>query len=72
MIGGAAIDWVLVDHAARNAVQAGDMVCADAGGMPVMCVVQVENGRAWLRDDTHPFDWILPVSSFQWKARRTA
>ena len=64
------IDWILVDHAAREPVQVGDLVCVDAGGMPAYRVMALENGRAWLRDEAHPFDWILPLSSFHWKAQR--
>ena len=70
MIGLAAIDWVLVDHASREPIQVGDLVCTDAGGMPTYRVMALDSDRAWLRDDHHPFDWILPLSSFQWKARR--
>ena len=70
MFGATAIDWILVDHAAREPVQVGDLVCADAGGMPAYRVMALDDTRAWLRDTDHPFDWILPLSSFQWKARR--
>ena len=67
---GAVREWVLVDHAGREPVRVGDLVCADAGGMPTYRVMAIDNGRAWLRDDEHPFDWILPVATFQWKATR--
>ena len=72
MISFGVIDWVVLDHAAKDAVMVGDIVSTDAGGMPAYRVVALQGGRAWLRNDEHPFDWILPVSSFLWKARRAA
>jgi hypothetical protein len=69
---GAVIDWIIVDHTDREPVQVGDVVCSDAGGMPAYRVMALDRDRAWLRDDAHPFDWVLPLSSFHWKARRLA
>ncbi len=69
MTGAGAIEWVWVDHGAADAVQVGDVVSADAGGMPTYHVMSVADGRAWLRDDQHAADWILPLAAFQWKAR---
>ena len=68
----AAFEWVLLDHAARDPVTVGDLVCADAGGMPAFRVIALDDSRVWLRDDNHPFDWVLPLTGFQWKARRAA
>ena len=65
-----AIDWVLVDHSASDDVRVGDVLSTDAGGMPAYRVVALADGRAWLRDDQHPFDWILPLGLLHWKARR--
>jgi hypothetical protein len=59
------VDWVLLDPAA---VRVGDVVSADAGGMPTYRVVAVEDGRAWLNDGQHETLWILPVAAFRWKA----
>ena len=60
-----AIDWVLLDN---SDVQTGDLVSAEAGGMPTYRVMAVDDDRVWLRDDDHDFDWILPLSAFHWKA----
>ena len=60
-----AVDWVLLDNAG---VQVGDLVSADAGGMPTYRVVDLQGGRAWVRDGAHDFVWDLPVSVFRWKA----
>ena len=72
MSGFGVIEWVFLDHADKHTVTVGDVLCADAGGMPAYKVVAVKDDRAWLRDDEHPFDWILPLNNFQWKARRAA
>jgi hypothetical protein len=60
-----AVDWVLLD---TSALKVGDLVSADAGGMPTYRVVALEQGRAWLRDADHDFVWVLPVSVFHWTA----
>ena len=60
-----AVDWVLLDNAA---LQVGDLVSADAGGMPTYRVMALEAGRVWLRDSQHDFDWVLPLSAIHWKA----
>jgi hypothetical protein len=62
------VDWVFLDHAAGSAVQVGDVVSADAGGMPTYRVVALEDGQAWLRDNQHDFVWVLPLKVFRWKA----
>jgi hypothetical protein len=62
------VDWVFLDKTARQAVQVGDLVSADAGGMPTYRVIAMEDGRAWLRDTQHDFVWVLPLSVFHWKA----
>ena len=63
-----AVDWVLLDRTAEQAVQVGDLVSADAGGMPTYRVIALEDGRAWLRDSQYDRVWILPLAAFHWKA----
>lgn len=60
-----AIDWVLL---ANERVRAGDLVSADAGGMPIYRVVAVEDGQAWLRGDRDPEVRKMPLHRFHWKA----
>jgi len=60
------INWVLLEHA--QAVQVGDLVSADAGGMPTYRVMRIQEDRAWLRDGDHDQDWVMPLTSFHWKA----
>jgi hypothetical protein len=59
------VDWVFLDKAA---VQIGDLVSADAGGMPTYRVVALEDGRAWLREGQHERIWVLPLAAVRWKA----
>lgn len=61
-------DWVLL---AQGEMTAGDVVSADAGGMPIYRVVSVDDGLALLEDDHHPAPLKLPVSHLRWKLART-
>jgi hypothetical protein len=58
-----AIEWVLLGN---EAVKAGDLVSADAGGMPIYRVVAVEGGQAWLEGDRAVRK--MPLARFRWKA----
>ena len=60
-----AVDWVLLNG---SDVRVGDVVSADAGGMPTYQVMALENGQAWVRDGEHDLVWVLPLSVFHWKA----
>jgi hypothetical protein len=59
------LDWVLL---AKDAVAVGDMVSADAGGMPIYRVVAVADGKAWLQAGQRPTVEILPLDRLLWKA----
>jgi hypothetical protein len=61
----AAVNWVLLSE---DAAKVGDVVSADAGGMPLYHVVALAEGRAWLRDDRRPAVYDLPLDRFRWKA----
>jgi hypothetical protein len=65
------VNWVVLDQTAGPAVQVGDLICADAGGMPTYRVVAVEDGQAWLRDGYDDRVWIRPLAAFRWKACQT-
>ncbi|HUZ14369.1 MAG TPA: hypothetical protein VMU93_16165 [Caulobacteraceae bacterium] len=62
------VDWVVLDGAAQGKVEVGDLVSVEAGGMPSYRVMQLADGRAWLRDEARRFDCIAPLSLFHWKA----
>ena len=61
-----AVDWVLLTG--DSAIEVGDIVSADAGGMPIYRVVALADGKAWLNDDEHPAPQEMPVDRFRWKA----
>lgn len=60
-----AIDWVRL---ANDAVTAGDLVSAEAGGMPIYRVVAVEGGQAWLQGERAAAVQKMPLHGFHWKA----
>ena len=60
------IDWIFFD--CREAVAPGDLVSAEAGGMPIYQVVSMANGRAWLKDTQDGSDRIGPLDGFHWMA----
>jgi len=60
-----AIDWVRL---ADDTVKAGDLVSADAGGMPIYRVVAVEGGRALLQGERGAGLRMMPLRRFHWKA----
>jgi len=63
------IDWEYLDRAATAEVHVGELVSADAGGMPIYQVMELSNGRAWLRDVDDGSDRVTPLADFHWKAR---
>ena len=60
-----AVDWALV---AKDAVNVGDEVSADAGGMPIYRVVALADGLTWLQDDQHASLRQAPLDHFPWRA----
>jgi hypothetical protein len=62
------VDWVLLDEAAQRQVQVGDLVSVEAGGVPTFRVLRLNEGRAWLRDETRGLDCVSALSQFHWKA----
>jgi len=62
-----AIDWVLLDHAADHPVDVGDVVSAEAGGMPIYRVLGVEGREVRLVDDRHHGAQVIPLDRFRWR-----
>lgn len=60
-----AVDWVLLGG---DTPQVGDLVSADAGGMPIYRVVRVAADQAWVQADGQPQAQEAPLSRFRWKA----
>lgn len=68
----AALNWVLLDHAAQAPVQIGDAVSAEAGGMPIYRVVGLSDGKALLDDERGGSQVLAPLDTFRWRAARAA
>ncbi len=45
----------------------GDLVSAEAGGLPTYRVVGVEGGRLWMREAQSGRDHIAPLAAMCWK-----
>lgn len=60
------LDWALLD--ASHPVKVGDLVSADAGGMPIYRVVRLEEGRAWVATREGASARAMPLDGFRWKA----
>ena len=63
-----AVDWAPLDHGAANPVSIGDIVSADAGGMPIYQVMAVEPGRAWVATQPSAAARAMPLTLFQWRS----
>jgi hypothetical protein len=66
------IDWRLLDGQGAEPARVGDLISADAGGLPTYRVVALDGGLARLRDEEHSREEISPLSRFRWKACPTA
>jgi hypothetical protein len=62
------IEWVYLDRADESEVRPGELISADAGGLPIYRVVELVNGRAWLKDLEDGADRVSPLQAFHWKA----
>jgi len=66
------IDWVYLNLANLAEVGVGELISAEAGGLPIYRVVALRDGRAWLKDLDDGSDRVTPLSAFHWKALPTA
>jgi hypothetical protein len=62
------ITWVYLDRPDEDHVHQGELISADAGGLPIYRVVSLGGGRAWLRDTRDGTDRDSPLAAFHWKA----
>ncbi len=62
------IDWQALDELGANGLRVGDLVSADAGGMPIYQVVSLVGGTARLRDVQSGGDRIMPLGALHWRA----
>jgi hypothetical protein len=63
------IDWTYLDPSAPSPVQIGDIVCAEAGGLPIYRVTALEQGQVWVSPQFSPSPRAMPLDCFHWKAR---
>ena len=62
------VEWTLIDQARNAPIAKGDRVSIEAGGLPVYEVLEITDGRAWLRDE-RSHDHLLPTSALRWKLK---
>ncbi len=62
------IDWVFLNLANPGEVRVGELISADAGGLPIYRVMALRDGRAWLKDLDDDSDRVTPLTAFHWKA----
>jgi hypothetical protein len=67
-VAGRSLDWAPLDHKAARPVEVGDLVSADAGGMPIYRVMAFEEGRAWVATAQGAPARAMPLDGFRWKA----
>ncbi|MBS0363487.1 MAG: hypothetical protein JSR98_19095 [Proteobacteria bacterium] len=66
------VDWTPLDLSAPEPVKAGDLVSADAGGLPIYTVMALEEGRAWVAAAKGAPARAVPLSQFRWRASDVA
>ena len=60
------VDWTLLT---QKTARVGDLVSADAGGMPIYRIVALDEGRAWLAGQAGAAEVReASLSRFCWKA----
>ncbi len=62
------IDWVYLNLANLAEVRVGDLVSAEAGGLPIYRIMALREGRAWLKNLADGADRVTMLSAFHWKA----
>jgi hypothetical protein len=62
-----AIQWTLLDHSTPDPVRVGDVVSAEAGGMPIFHVVALVGDQAWLADERETEVKVMPLTGFRWR-----
>jgi len=63
-----AVEWTARDHTAPEPVIVGDVVSAEAGGMPIYRVLALESGRAWVAAVPGAPPHAMSLKRFQWRA----
>jgi hypothetical protein len=61
------VEWIHLDVAAPDALSIGDLVSADAGGLPTYRVIALAERQVFLRDEARAASQWLPLSRLHWK-----
>jgi hypothetical protein len=61
------LDWIPLDLQAREPVHVGDLVSAEAGGLPIYRVVALDEGRAWVATGQGAPARMMPLAGFRWR-----
>jgi hypothetical protein len=65
----ARIEWRYLDEEEKPTLKVGEVVSAEAGGMPIYRIMSLNDGRAWLRNLDDGSDRLCPLSQFHWRAQ---
>ena len=69
MMSAQSVDWTPLDLSDPQSVKAGDLVSAEAGGLPIYRVMALEEGRAWVAVRPDAPARAVPLDAFRWRAR---
>jgi hypothetical protein len=58
------LDWIPLD---REPVAVGDLVSAEAGGLPIYRVVALDEGRAWVATRQGAPARAMSLDGFRWR-----
>lgn len=61
------VGWSLIGGSEFPAIRRGDWVSAEAGGLPIYEVVEIDRERLWLRDTISRRDHVLPAQTLRWR-----
>ncbi|MDE2356433.1 MAG: hypothetical protein KGL69_06725 [Alphaproteobacteria bacterium] len=62
------VDWIYLDQADEAHIHKGELISIEAGGMPIYQVMEIGQGRVWLRDTRDGADRVCRCDAFHWKA----
>lgn len=61
--------WSLIGQAQTPAIRQGDWVSAEAGGLPIYEVMEIDRDRLWLRDTMTHRDHVAPIKNLRWRLK---
>ena len=64
------VEWSFVDRESPAPIRSGDLVSAEAGGLPIYEVMEIDGARLWLREALTNRDCVAPTASMRWRIER--